>query len=89
MNKDNKSSKAQMALSTMDSIQKRRNLTEQFEKWDLKNFINSSFHFFPLKDNRLACFYSIKQDSIELLTLTEMKLEFYCGGDFLWSAAGN
>lgn len=44
--------KACMALSTMGSIQKQRNLTEKiFEKWDLENFINSSFHFFPLKDN--------------------------------------
>lgn len=34
------------------SFQKQRKLTaKMFEKWDLKNFINSSFYFFPLKDN--------------------------------------
>lgn len=34
------------------SFQKQRKLTaKMFEKWNLKNFINSSFYFFPLKDN--------------------------------------
>lgn len=40
------------ALCTTGSIQKQKNLTENtYEKWDLKNFINSFFYFFLLKDN--------------------------------------
>lgn len=47
--------------------------SDRKDVWEgnLKNFINPSFHFFPLKDNSIVCFYPIKQDSIELLTLTE------------------
>lgn len=42
-------------------IQKQRNLTEKmFEKWDLKNFMNSPFYFFPLKDNSNSLFLPYK-----------------------------